>query len=50
MSDAMERRMPDILSENDHARGCTGREYACTCGYDDWVAAEIERLRVATRC
>lgn len=24
--------MSDLL--NDHARGCQGREYTCTCGYD----------------
>lgn len=36
--------MPDVLSD-DHARGCQGREYVCTCGYDDRVADEIERLR-----
>lgn len=31
----------------DHARGCQGREYTCTCGYDDQQADEIERLRAA---
>lgn len=25
--------MSEIM--NDHARGCQGREYTCTCGYDD---------------
>jgi hypothetical protein len=35
----------DILTADDHARGCAGREYACTCGYDDRLAAEIRRLR-----
>ena len=25
---------------NDHKRGCPGREYVCTCGYDD----QVERL------
>lgn len=38
--------MNDILAR-DHARGCAGREYACTCGYDDEKDAEIERLRAA---
>ena len=38
----------------DHERGCRGREYDCSCGYDDKrdplmteAAAEIERLRAA---
>lgn len=29
----------------DHARGCEGRSYTCTCGYDDARDAEIDRLR-----
>jgi uncharacterized small protein (DUF1192 family) len=36
----------------DHQRGCAGRDYTCTCGYDDTrehrieaLTAEIERLR-----
>ena len=40
----------------DHARGCEGRTYSCTCGYDDarddrieTQAREIERLREALR-
>jgi len=40
----------------DHIRHCEGRNYTCTCGYDDAVektittqAAEIERLRGAFR-
>jgi hypothetical protein len=37
---------PDVL-EDDHARGCQGREYTCTCGYDERVADEIKRLRDA---
>ena len=42
------------LSDDDHARGCQGREYTCTCGYDDRLAtllasqeAEIAELRKA---
>jgi hypothetical protein len=38
---------------SDHKRGCSGREYTCTCGHDDTItdtieaqAAEIERLKV----
>lgn len=34
----------DILT-SDHHRGCAGREYACTCGYDAAVLAEVVRLR-----
>lgn len=30
---------------DDHERGCQGRTYACSCGYDDERDAEIERLR-----
>lgn len=30
---------------DDHARGCQGREYTCTCGFDDSKDTEIERLR-----
>ena len=30
---------------NDHARGCQGREYTCTCGYDNERDAELQRLR-----
>ena len=39
---------------SDHERGCSGREYTCTCGHDDTItdtieaqAAEIKRLREA---
>jgi hypothetical protein len=28
----------------DHERGCQGREYTCTCGYDDRRDALIETL------
>ena len=28
----------------DHARGCQGREYTCTCGYDDQVEARLSML------
>jgi hypothetical protein len=37
---------PDILT-SDHMRGCQGREYQCTCGYDDAKDEVIERLRRA---
>ena len=29
------------ITDDDHERGCSGREYECTCGYDARVAAEI---------
>lgn len=51
MSDIVER-LGDIYATDDHARGCRGREYDCTCGYDERsaasareAAAEITRLR-----
>jgi len=28
-------RLREIYHSSDHERGCQGREYACTCGYDD---------------
>lgn len=30
---------------NDHARGCQGREYVCTCGYDEERDRRIEALQ-----
>lgn len=51
MSDIVEKRLRNF-DYADHERGCAGRCYECTCGYDDRVrervfeaAAEIERLR-----
>lgn len=42
------------ISRGDHERGCNGREYVCSCGYDleNWQTAdeavkEIKRLREA---
>ena len=29
------------LADEDHARGCEGRTYTCTCGYDDRVEAAL---------
>jgi hypothetical protein len=47
-----EERAAFIEQLTDHQRGCAGRDYTCTCSYDDAVdnrieaqAAEIERLR-----
>lgn len=37
--------VPDGMMCDDHARGCEGREYTCTCGYDDERDALIERLK-----
>lgn len=31
----------------DHDRGCEGRQYTCTCGYDDSRDAIIDRLTKA---
>ncbi len=52
--------MADIVEKlrgyarDDHERGCQGREYDCSCGYDGKrdtllveAADEIERLRMA---
>lgn len=51
MSDIVER-LNDIWRDDDHERGCTGRNYECTCGFDarsfataKEAAIEIERLR-----
>ncbi len=30
----------------DHDRGCQGRQYTCSCGYDDERDKEIEQLRL----
>jgi hypothetical protein len=50
VSDIVERLLD--YSKDDHERGCTGRCYECSCGYDDKrdplmveAADEITRLR-----
>jgi hypothetical protein len=50
MTDIVERLHGQITS--DHIRGCTGRQYSCSCGYDaeterllSEAAAEIKRLQ-----
>lgn len=52
MNDIVERLRAYAL--DDHERGCQGRYYDCSCGYDGKrgplmgeAAAEIERLRAA---
>lgn len=41
--------MPDIAAEllsfttRDHERGCAGREYVCSCGYDTGLEAAVKR-------
>lgn len=35
------------LVTSDHKRGCQGREYGCSCGYDDDKDAMIELAAVA---
>ncbi len=54
MSDIVERLR--IYATDDHERGCQGRCYDCSCGYDDKrdpllkeAADEIERLRAALK-
>ena len=54
MTDIVERLRS--YASDDHERLCQGREYSCSCGYDDKrdpllteAAAEIERLRAALR-
>jgi hypothetical protein len=51
MSDNIVRRLREY-AKDDHERGCQGRNYDCTCGYDgkrdtliDEAAGEIDRLR-----
>lgn len=41
--------MTDKIEEQGHKRGCEGRNYACTCGYDDRVEAELARLRSSSK-
>ena len=52
MTDIVERLRS--YASDDHERLCQGREYSCTCGYDEKrdpllaeAAAKIERLRAA---
>lgn len=51
MSDIVER-LNGIWANDDHERGCQGREYSCSCGFDNRTAktaedaaTEITRLR-----
>jgi hypothetical protein len=30
---------------NDHQRGCAGRDYTCTCGYDDARDSRLEAFK-----
>lgn len=46
----------DILIKDDHERGCQGRFYSCTCGYDNDCSqamqdakSRIEALEAALR-
>jgi hypothetical protein len=41
------RDVCDALLDMDHSRGCQGREYACTCDYDDTVHNLATGLRGA---
>ena len=29
------------VAQSDHARGCEGRNYTCTCGFDDQQEARV---------
>lgn len=33
----------DIWRDDDHERLCQGREYSCTCGFDDRTEATAQR-------
>ncbi len=50
-----DREAADIFTREDHARGCQGREYTCSCGYDDrvqdaYAALEAENRALRERC
>jgi predicted RNase H-like HicB family nuclease len=54
MTDNLRERLRDIYANDDHARGCEGRTYSCSCGFDDRTFqtaeeadAEITRLQEA---
>ncbi len=47
MPDQHEDDLVALVTTDDHARLCQGREYVCTCGYDDRVDAAVKRA--ATR-
>jgi hypothetical protein len=51
MTDDIIQRLRDIYEDDDHERGCPGRNYQCTCGFDartyetaEAAVAEIARL------
>lgn len=46
-ADIVTPEMLRALVTSDHKRGCQGREYGCSCGYDDDKDAMIERAAVA---
>jgi len=33
-----------LLTRGDHKRGCEGRTYTCTCGYDERMEAALRTL------
>lgn len=35
-------RLLDISQNDDHARGCQGRQYTCSCGFDDRAFATAD--------
>lgn len=44
IQDGVKHEYVRVKEMNDHERGCQGREYTCTCGYDDKREAEVTRL------
>lgn len=48
MSEIIERL--NVIIDGDHERGCEGRTYSCSCGFDDrLLAATREAREVLTR-
>jgi hypothetical protein len=49
-SEQISGRLRDVVSNDDHERGCEGRCYACTCGYDERRdAIALEAAEALTR-
>ena len=48
MSDLTER-LQGIAGTSDHERGCAGREYSCSCGFDDLVEELCDKAQSTLR-
>ena len=48
MSDLIER-LQGIAGTSDHERGCAGREYSCSCGFDDLVEELCDKAQSTLR-